>query len=118
MSGSTGDIERGTGRHGVPNASYVYRHDPDGQPVKVCTSGYSTGDPDHEVLRWDVRDPRRQVFWGNAVVEPWYRDASPGVDLDRMVRPVIPFNVYEVSAYAGADGSGTSGPVGDIEEGT
>ena len=57
-------IERGPGRHGVSNAFYVYLRDPDGHRLEIYTSDYYTGDPDHPVLRWSVRDPRRRDFWG------------------------------------------------------
>ncbi len=70
-------IERGPGRHGVSNAFYVYLRDPDGHRLEIYTSDYYTGDPDHPVLRWSVRDPRRRDFWGNAVIPSWYSDASP-----------------------------------------
>jgi catechol 2,3-dioxygenase len=69
-------IERGPGRHGVSNACYVYLRDPDGHRLEIYTSDYYTGDPDHPVLRWSVRDPRRRDFWGNAVVPSWYSEAS------------------------------------------
>ena len=69
-------IERGPGRHGVSNAFYVYLRDPDGHRLEIYTSDYYTGDPDHPVLRWSVRDPRRRDFWGNAVIPSWYSDAS------------------------------------------
>jgi catechol 2,3-dioxygenase len=52
-------IERGPGRHGVSHAFYLYLRDPDGHRVQICTSDYFTGDPDHPVPRWSVRDPDR-----------------------------------------------------------
>ncbi len=80
-------IERGPGRHGVSNAFYVYLRDPDGHRLEIYTSDYYTGDPDHPVLRWSVRDPRRRDFWGNAVIPSWYSDASLVLDLDGKVQP-------------------------------
>jgi catechol 2,3-dioxygenase len=96
-------IERGPGRHGVSNACYVYLRDPDGHRLEIYTSDYYTGDPDHPVLRWDVRDPRRRDFWGHPVVPSWYSEASAVLDLDGKPRPVVePAQTAEVTV--GADG--------------
>jgi catechol 2,3-dioxygenase len=73
-------IERGPGRHGVSNACYVYLRDPDGHRLEIYTSDYFTGDPDHPVLRWSVRDPRRRDFWGHPVIPSWYTEAPPVLD--------------------------------------
>ena len=81
-------IERGPGRHGVSNAFYVYLRDPDGHRVEIYTSDYFTGDPDHPVLRWSVRDPRRRDFWGHPVVPSWYTEASAVLDLVGRPRPL------------------------------
>jgi catechol 2,3-dioxygenase len=84
--------ERGPGRHGVSNAFYLYLRDPDGHRVEIYTSDYYTGDPDHETYRWNVRDDRRRDFWGNAVMETWYKEAAPVLD--------------ESAVQVGADGLG------------
>ena len=98
-----GHIERGPGRHGVSNAFYVYLRDPDGHRVEIYTSDYFTGDPDHPVLRWDVRDPRRRDFWGNAVIPSWYTEATTVLGLDGSPVPVTEEQqVAEVTV--GADG--------------
>jgi 3,4-dihydroxyphenylacetate 2,3-dioxygenase len=98
-------IERGPGRHGVSNAFYVYLRDPDGHRLEIYTSDYYTGDPDHPVLRWSVQDPRRRDFWGNAVIESWYTEASPVLDLDGKIRPVADIaQEAESSVRVGADG--------------
>ena len=96
-------IERGPGRHGVSNAFYVYLRDPDGHRLEIYTSDYYTGDPDHPVLRWSVRDPRRRDFWGNAVIPSWYSEASPVLDLDGKVRPVTEL-AQTAEVTVGADG--------------
>ena len=96
-------IERGPGRHGVSNAFYVYLRDPDGHRLEIYTSDYYTGDPDHPALRWSVRDPRRRDFWGNAVIPSWYSEASPVLDLDGKVRPVIEI-AQTAEVTVGADG--------------
>jgi catechol 2,3-dioxygenase len=96
-------IERGPGRHGVSNAFYVYLRDPDGHRLEIYTSDYYTGDPDHPVLRWSVLDPRRRDFWGNAVIPSWYSDASPVLDLDGRVRPVVEL-AQTAEVTVGADG--------------
>jgi len=96
-------IERGPGRHGVSNALYVYLRDPDGHRLEIYTSDYYTGDPDHPVLRWSVRDPRRRDFWGNSVIPSWYCDASPVLDLDGKLRPVVEL-AQTAEITVGADG--------------
>ncbi|MGH9170715.1 MAG: 3,4-dihydroxyphenylacetate 2,3-dioxygenase [Acidimicrobiales bacterium] len=98
-------IERGPGRHGVSNAFYVYLRDPDGHRVEIYTSDYFTGDPDHETLRWDVRDPRRRDFWGGPVVESWYSEATPVLGSDGKPKALVePAQASESTVRVGADG--------------
>jgi 3,4-dihydroxyphenylacetate 2,3-dioxygenase len=99
-------IERGPGRHGVSNAFYVYLRDPDGHRLEVYTSDYYTGDPDHPTLRWNVHDPRRRDFWGNAVVPSWYNEAATVLDLDGNPVPVAELESAEMNVTVGADGLG------------
>jgi hypothetical protein len=99
-------IERGPGRHGVSNAFYVYLRDPDGHRVEIYTSDYYTGDPDHETYRWNVNDDRRRDFWGNAVIESWYKEATPVLDLDGSPQPVTDTLLDESAVHVGADGLG------------
>ncbi|TDD93042.1 3,4-dihydroxyphenylacetate 2,3-dioxygenase [Actinomadura rubrisoli] len=99
-------IERGPGRHGVSNAFYVYLRDPDGHRVEIYTSDYYTGDPDHETYRWNVHDDRRRDFWGNAVIESWYKEASPVLDLDGRMQPIREAVLDESAVQVGADGLG------------
>jgi catechol 2,3-dioxygenase len=104
--GSLGEearIERGPGRHGVSNAFYVYLRDPDGHRVEIYTSDYFTGDPNHPVLRWSVRDPRRRDFWGHPVIPSWYTEATAVLDLDGRPRPLIPER-QPAEVVVGADG--------------
>ena len=104
--GSLGEearIERGPGRHGVSNAFYVYLRDPDGHRVELYTSDYFTGDPDHPVLRWSVRDPRRRDFWGHPVIPSWYTEASAVLDLAGRPRPLLP-QKQTAEVTVGADG--------------
>ena len=99
-------IERGPGRHGVSNAFYLYLRDPDGHRVEIYTTDYYTGDPDHETFRWSVHDDRRRDFWGNAVIESWYKEATPVLDLDGRVVPLRDSLVDESAVRVGADGLG------------
>ena len=99
-------IERGPGRHGVSNAFYVYLRDPDGHRVEIYTSDYYTGDPDHETYRWSVHDDRRRDFWGNAVIESWYKEATPVLDLEGRPQPVADSLLDESAVTVGADGLG------------
>jgi catechol 2,3-dioxygenase len=98
-----GRIERGPGRHGVSNAFYVYLRDPDGHRVEIYTSDYFTGDPDHPVLRWSVRDPRRRDFWGHAVIPSWYTEATAVLDLDGNPHPLLAQR-QTAEVTVGADG--------------
>lgn len=107
-------IERGPGRHGVSNALYVYLRDPDGHRLEIYTSDYYTGDPDHPTLRWNVHDPRRRDFWGNAVIESWYKDATPVLGLDGAIQPLVETQLDESSVRVGADGLGDF-PIGGAE---
>ena len=100
-------IERGPGRHGVSNAFYVYLRDPDGHRLEVYTSDYYTGDPDHPTLRWNVHDPRRRDFWGNAIIPSWYTEATTVLDLDGNARPVKDIDSAEAAVTVGADGLGS-----------
>lgn len=100
-------IERGPGRHGVSNAFYLYLRDPDGHRMEIYTSDYYTGDPDMETFRWDVHDDRRRDFWGNAVIESWYKEATPVLDLNGDVMKIEEANVDESAVRVGADGLGT-----------
>lgn len=103
--------------HGPPSndtarrpAFSVYLRDPDGHRVEIYTSDYSTGDPDHETFRWNVHDDRRRDFWGNAVIESWYEEASPVLDLDGRLQPVSESVLDESAVQVGADGLGIVGP--------
>ncbi|MEU3354611.1 aldehyde dehydrogenase family protein [Streptomyces sp. NPDC037389] len=77
-----------------------------GGRVEIYTSDCCTGDPGHGTYRWNVHDDRRRDFWGNAVIESWYKEASPVHDLGGAVRPVSGGPLEESSARVGADGLG------------
>ncbi len=98
-------IERGPGRHGVSNAFYLYLLDPDGHRVEIYTQDYYTGDPDNPVVTWDVHDNQRRDWWGNPVVPSWYTEASPVLDLDGNVQPLVErTDPSEMAVTVGADG--------------
>ena len=67
------------------------------------TSDYFTGDPDHPVLRWSVRDPRRRDFWGHPVIPSWYTEASTVLNLDGRPRPLLS-QEQTAEVTVGADG--------------
>jgi catechol 2,3-dioxygenase len=77
------NMERGPGRHGISNAFFLYVRDPDGHRLELYTSDYQTMDPDHEPIRWSLRDPRRQTLWGSPAPKSWFEEGSnfPGVEL-------------------------------------
>jgi catechol 2,3-dioxygenase len=70
------NMERGPGRHGISNAFFLYVRDPDGHRTEFYSSDYQTMDPDHEPLRWSVRDPRRQTLWGQPAPRTWFEEGS------------------------------------------
>ena len=75
-TGYVGNIERGPGRHGISNAFFLYVLDPDGNRVEIYCSDYQTVDPDHEPIRWDLKDPQRQTLWGAAAPKSWFENGS------------------------------------------
>lgn len=81
-TGYVTNLERGPGRHGISNAFFLYVRDPDGHRLELYTSDYHTMDPDHEPIRWSLRDPRRQTLWGSPAPKSWFEEGSrfPGVD--------------------------------------
>jgi len=75
-TGYVGHIERGPGRHGISNAFFLYIRDPDGHRIEIYCSDYQTVDPDHEPIRWDLRDPQRQTLWGAPAPRSWFEEGS------------------------------------------
>ncbi len=75
-TGYLSNLERGPGRHGISNAFFLYVRCPDGHRVEIYTSDYQTMDPDHEPIRWSVRDPRRQTLWGQPAPRSWFDEGS------------------------------------------
>jgi catechol 2,3-dioxygenase len=70
------NMERGPGRHGISNAFFLYVRCPDGHRTEIYTSDYQTMDPDHEPLRWSLRDPSRQTLWGQPAPRSWFEEGS------------------------------------------
>jgi catechol 2,3-dioxygenase len=79
-TGYVGNIERGPGRHGISNAFFLYVRDPDGHRIELYCSDYLTVDPDHEPIRWDLRDPQRQTLWGAPAPKSWFEEGTPFPD--------------------------------------
>ena len=75
-TGYLANMERGPGRHGISNAFFLYVRDPDGHRTEFYSSDYQTMDPDHEPLRWSVRDPRRQTLWGQPAPRTWFEEGT------------------------------------------
>ncbi len=82
-TGYVSNIERGPGRHGISNAFFLYVRDPDGHRIELYCSDYLTIDPDHEPIRWDLRDPQRQTLWGAPAPRSWFEEGTlfAGVDV-------------------------------------
>ncbi|MFN5999517.1 MAG: 3,4-dihydroxyphenylacetate 2,3-dioxygenase [Paracoccaceae bacterium] len=70
------NIERGPGRHGISNAFFLYIRDPDGHRIEIYCSDYQTVDPDHEPIKWDLKDPQRQTLWGAPAPRSWFEEGS------------------------------------------
>ncbi len=75
-SGYLDSMERGPGRHGISNAFFLYLRDPDGHRIELYTGDYLSADPDWKPLRWELKDPQRQTFWGAPAPERWFLEAS------------------------------------------
>ena len=73
-TGYLANMERGPARHGISNAFFLYVRDPDGHRTEIYTSDYQTMDPDHEPIRWSLRDPRRQTLWGAPAPKSWFEE--------------------------------------------
>ncbi len=87
-------IERGPGRHGISNAFFLYIRDPDLNRIEIYCSDYQTVDPDHEPIKWDLRDPQRQTLWGAPAPRSWFEEGSvfDGVNLQESAlkaQPII-----------------------------
>jgi catechol 2,3-dioxygenase len=86
-TGYLSGLERGPGRHGISNAFFLYVRCPDGHRTEIYTSDYQTMDPDHEPIRWSLRDPRRQTLWGQPAPKTWFEEGSTFVGTP--VRPAM-----------------------------
>ena len=75
-TGYVTNIERGPGRHGISNAFFLYVRDPHGHRIEIYCSDYQTIDPDHEPIRWDLRDPQRQTLWGAPAPRSWFEEGT------------------------------------------
>jgi 3,4-dihydroxyphenylacetate 2,3-dioxygenase len=75
-TGYLASMERGPGRHGISNAFFLYVRCPDGHRVELYTCDYQTMDPDHEPIRWSLRDPRRQTLWGQPTPRSWFEEGT------------------------------------------
>lgn len=93
-TGHFDNIERGPGRHGISNAFFLYVRDPDGHRVELYCSDYQTLDPEHEPIKWDLSNPRRQTLWGPPAPRSWFEEgalfsgAAP-VESNLQAQPVV-----------------------------
>ncbi len=93
-TGYLDNIERGPGRHGISNAFFLYIRDPDGNRIEIYCSDYQTIDPDHEPIKWDLKDPQRQTLWGAPAPRSWFEEGSvfDGVEVtepDLKAQPIV-----------------------------
>ena len=93
-TGYLANVERGPGRHGISNAFFLYVLDPDGHRIEIYCSDYQTVDPDHEPIKWDLKDPQRQTLWGAPAPKSWFEHGSEFVgcevrDSDLDATPII-----------------------------
>jgi catechol 2,3-dioxygenase len=75
-TGYLANIERGPGRHGISNAFFLYILDPDGHRTEIYCSDYQTVDPDHQPIKWDLKDPQRQTLWGAPAPRSWFEHGT------------------------------------------
>ncbi len=75
-TGWLANIARGPGRHGISNAFFLYVRDPDGHRIEIYCSDYQTVDPDHEPIKWGLKDPQRQTLWGAPAPKSWFEEGS------------------------------------------
>ena len=54
---------------------YWYR-DKDGHRTEIYCSDYQTIDPDHEPIKWDLKDPQRQTLWGAPAPRSWFEEGA------------------------------------------
>lgn len=79
VAGSLGfgkHFERGSGRHGIGNAFFVYFRDPDGHRVELFNAHYQAIDINQTPLRWDLSDTRRSQLWGLPATAKWFYEAT------------------------------------------
>ena len=55
-TGDLANLERGSGRHGISNAFFLHRSLPRWASPEVYSCDYQTIGPDHEPIRWNLRD--------------------------------------------------------------
>ena len=87
-------IERGPGRHGISNAFFLYIRDRDRHRTEFYSSDYLTVDPEHEPIKWDLKDPTRQTLWGAPAPRSWFEegmvfDGVAPIDPVRAGTPII-----------------------------
>ena len=65
------------------NERYFHIRDPDGHRIELYCSDYQTVDPEHEPIRWDLKDPQRQTLWGAPAPRSWFEEGTffAGVDV-------------------------------------
>ncbi len=93
-TGYVDNIERGPGRHGISNAFFLYIRDKDGHRTEIYCSDYQTIDPDHEPIKWDLKDPQRQTLWGAPAPRTWFEegsvfDGAALTDSDLKAQPIV-----------------------------
>lgn len=93
-TGWLGSVERGPGRHGISNAFFLYVRDPDGNRIEIYNADYQTVDPDHEPIKWDLKDPQRQTLWGAPAPRSWFEEGSTFIgaessESDLKAQPII-----------------------------
>ncbi len=93
-SGYVDSIERGPGRHGISNAFFLYIRDKDGHRTEIYCSDYQTIDPDHEPIKWNLKDPQRQTLWGAPAPRSWFEEGStfqgaPLAESDLKAQPIV-----------------------------
>jgi len=70
-------VERGPGRHGPGNGSFVYVRDPDGHRIELIMPPMQVIDAEEPTRVWDAADKGRIVPWGGPASNRWREEATP-----------------------------------------
>jgi catechol 2,3-dioxygenase len=71
------EVERGPGRHGPGNGTFVYFRDPDGHRLEMILPPMQYMDGEEETRVWNSTDKHQIVPWGAPAPQRWREEATP-----------------------------------------